>query len=95
MTRRMITKEHDMTVKVLAEEVTLSATASDLGKASAVRLVNTSTAAAQVTVTNTSDVTVGSLTLAASESLTLQKSPEHKLSDASESVVAVKVAHTN
>ena len=84
-----------MTVKVLAVEVTLSETANDLGKASAVRLVNTAETTAKVTVTNVSGVTVGSLTLAAAESLTLQKSPEQKLSDASGSVVAVKVAHTN
>lgn len=84
-----------MTVKVLAEEVTLSATATDLDAATAVRVVNTGNAASKVTITNASGVTVGSTTVASGESLLLQKPSAHKLSVASGTVVAVKVAHTN
>lgn len=81
-----------MIVKPLTEEITLAAE-NDVNLASVVRVVNTSTSTAKVTITDGA-ATVASLTLTAGEVVNIQKSPTHKLV-ATGDVKAVKIAHTN
>ena len=80
-----------MLVKPLSEETDL-ATATDVDKATVVRLVNTGSSTV-VTIKNGTS-TVASLTLTEGEVLHLQKGATQTLSAVS-AVKAVKVAHTN
>lgn len=80
-----------MIVKPLSEETSL-ASATDVEKASVVRLVNTGTPTV-VTIKNGA-TTVASLTLTQGEVIHIQKSPSHTLT-AVAAVKAVKVAHTS
>ena len=60
------------TIKLLGSEVALSDTASNLGRASLVRVLNTNAAVQLVTVKNGSDVT-GTVTVASGEVIVIRK----------------------
>ncbi len=83
-----------MTIKPLASEVNLSATPSDLGLASVVRILNTGTTAAGLVTIANGATTVATVTLAANESQIIEKDPTDTLTGAA-TLKAVKVAYTN
>jgi len=88
-----------MTVKVLGLQADLSDESTTVDKATAVRIVNTGASSVELSIVDSSNTTVGSLTLVPLESVILQKSAEHKLSvpagTPGDTVFASKVAHTN
>lgn len=88
-----------MTVKVLGLQEDLSDGSTTVDKATAVRVVNTGASSVKLSIVDSSNTTVGSLTLVPLESVILQKSAEHKLSAPAgtpeDTVLASKVAHTN
>ena len=85
-----------MLIKVLAAETDLTS-AGNVGNATVVRLFNGHSAALVITRTDSSDATIGSLTVKNGETVVLEKEPTDKLSAASNggSVKVVKVAFRN
>ena len=85
------------TLKLLGSEATLSTTASNVGRAKLVRVLNTDTTARLVTIKSGSD-TLGTITLAPSEVQNIMKLPAETLevaTAASTKVKAVSIAYTN
>ena len=85
-----------MLIKLLAAEADLTS-ASNVGNATVVRLFNSHTAAIVITRTDSSDSTIGSITVNTKESVILEKDPTDKLSAASQGSLqlVVKVAYAN
>ena len=85
-----------MLIKVLAAETNL-ASATNVSNATVVRVYNGHSAAVVITRSNSSDTTIGSLTVKNGETVVLEKEPTDKLitSAGTTSVKAVKVAFRN
>jgi hypothetical protein len=83
-----------MIIKPLASEIALSGTATDVGLASVVRVINTGTTAAGLVTILNGVTTVATVTLAANESAIIEKDPTETLTGAA-TLRAVKVAYTN
>ena len=85
-----------MLIKVLAAETNLNA-ATNVGNATVVRVYNGHSAAVVITRSDSSDNTIGSLTVKNGETVVLEKEPTDKLSAASngDKVKVVKVAFRN
>lgn len=85
-----------MLIKVLAAEVALNS-ATNVSSATVVRVYNGHSAVVVITRTDSSDATIGSLTVGIGESVVLEKEPTDKLlaSAGGTSVKGVKVAFRN
>ena len=85
-----------MLIKVLAAERDLTS-AGNVDTATVVRLYNSHSAALVITRTDSSDATIGSLTVKNGDTVVLEKEPTDKLSAASngDKVKVVKVAFRN
>ena len=85
-----------MLIKVLAAETNLNA-ATNVGNATVVRVYNGHSAIVVITRSDSSDATIGSLTVGVGETVVLEKEPTDKLitSAGTTSVKAVKVAFRN
>ena len=85
-----------MLIKVLAAETNLNA-ATNVGNATVVRVYNGHSAVVVITRQDSSDSTIGSLTVGVGETVVLEKDPTDKLvtSAGTTSVKAVKVAYRN
>jgi len=85
-----------MLIKVLAAETNLNA-ATNVSSATVVRVFNGHNAVAVITRSDSSDNTIGSLTVGIGESVILEKAPTDKLitSAGGTAVKAVKVAFRN
>jgi hypothetical protein len=81
-----------MLIKLLGSETTLTA-ATDVGKATVVRVINTSTAAV-VTRKDSAGATIGSFTMAANEVAYVEKDATDTL-EGGAAFKAVKVAYSN
>lgn len=72
---------------------TTSGTASDLSSANVVRAVNTGTAAALVTLTDSAGVTVGSTTVTAGETIFIDKGKTQKVFASANTVLLTSVSY--
>jgi len=84
------------TTRILGEEATLTGTASNVGSAQLVRIHNTGTGVALITIKSGSD-TVGSFTMVQGEVLNLQKSAAETIEKTSGGGTpkVVKIGFTN
>ena len=82
-----------MLIKVLAAETNLGS-ATNVGSATVVRLLNNQNSAAAVTRKDSGGTTIGSFTMAGNESAFVEKDPSDTL-EGGASILAAKVAYAN